>query len=128
MRQTNNIADTLKALQAQKGMNMAEFANEIGIPLSTLHSVETSGNTSLNTLLQIADGTGKSLDELVYGVKHDSERLEAERFILRQLEFFSQLSQREQVEAECHFKELVRLFRRDTRLRGDAPSCSVFSE
>lgn len=125
MRQTNNIADTLKALQAQKGMNMAEFANEIGIPPSTLHSVETSGNTSLNTLLQIADGTGKSLDELVYGVKHDSESQEAERFILRLLEFFSQLSQDEQAEAEFHFKELVRLFQRNTRLCGDAPSYNV---
>lgn len=126
MRQTNNIADTLKALQAQKGMNMTEFANEIGIPPSTLHSVETSGNTSLNTLLQIAAGTGKTLDELVYGVNHDSESQDAERFILRQLQFFSQLSQVEQAEAEFHFKELVRLLQRNTSRRSDAPTCNVF--
>ena len=132
MGQTNNIADTLKALQAQKGMNMTEFANEIGIPPSTLHSVETSGNTSLNTLLQIAKGTGKTLDELVFGVHRDSESIEVERFLLRQLEFFSLLSQAEQDEAVFHFNELVRLYcqcvQQIAKLDGEGTSCTDHSE
>ena len=59
------FARNLEAIRKVNGQSLAEFAKEIGIPKSTLQSIRLSGNTTLNTAIQISDGLKIPLDSLV---------------------------------------------------------------
>ena len=61
------IAENLKSYQELHKYTLAEFAQKLGIPKSTLQSVMQDGNTTVDTLIKIQQGLGMSLDELVYG-------------------------------------------------------------
>ena len=67
MERTNHLAENLLEIQREKGMKLAEFSRELGLPRSTLQYVMCNGNTALATLVHIANSLGSSLDELVFG-------------------------------------------------------------
>lgn len=58
-----------------------EFAEELGIPKSTLRAVMKDGNTTLDTAIRIAESMGTGLDSLV----HDRQ-FSDKQFILRHME------------------------------------------
>lgn len=61
------IAENLRCYQELHKYSLAEFAEKLGVPKSTLQSVMQDGNTTLDTLVKIQQGMNTSLDELVYG-------------------------------------------------------------
>lgn len=65
MEKRNNLSNKLKKMQMEMGKSQTEFAQELGIPQSTLQNIMKGGNTTLDMLMQIAAITGFSLDELV---------------------------------------------------------------
>ena len=67
MDRTNQLAQRLHELQFDRRMTQAQFSREIGLPRSTLQSIMTDGNTTVDTLIRIANALEVSLDELVFG-------------------------------------------------------------
>ena len=76
MTRKNNLSNNLKAFQRARHITQAEFARELDVPKSTLQTVMLNGNTTLDTLISLADKLNVSLDELVFGDgRTDRERL-----------------------------------------------------
>ena len=65
VKRQNYLSENLRAYQKMKGCTQAEFSAELGVPTSTLQTVLYSGNTTLDTLLHLAEALDVSLDELV---------------------------------------------------------------
>lgn len=66
MKRSNNLSNNLKALQKARHVTQAEFAQELDMPKSTLQSVMLDGNTTLDTLIHLADALNVTLDDLVF--------------------------------------------------------------
>ena len=69
MKRKNDLSNNLKAVQKALHVTQAEFARMLDIPKSTLQTVMESGNTTLDTLINIAVKLDVSLDELVFGAE-----------------------------------------------------------
>ena len=67
MERTNHLSDNLKAYKEGMGKSLSDFARELSIPKSTIQAAMADGNTTLDTLIRIANALGVSLDELVFG-------------------------------------------------------------
>ena len=100
------FANNLAAIQAYRGQSLDEFALDLGIPKSTLQSVRTSGNTTLNTALLIAEGLGVSLDSLV-GDTALSEKTQLARHLIQSLDGLRALSTSEREEVLLHFHRIL---------------------
>lgn len=116
MEKRNNLPNKLKKMQMEMGKSQTEFAQELGIPQSTLQNIMKGGNTTLDTLMQIAAITGFSLDELVL----DDPAAEILRKLLSQLNCYSHMTEKEQEEVrylvsiiQRHMNILLELFRND---------------
>lgn len=64
MKEQNYMAKNLRSYKELRKLTMKEFADELGIPLSTLRTVLKEGNTTLHTAIQISRRLGISLDML----------------------------------------------------------------
>ena len=53
-----NLSNSLRALCEARSLTLQEFAEEINIPRTTLQSIFAEGNTTLETLMRISEGTG----------------------------------------------------------------------
>lgn len=65
------MTNRIKNLLEQRKLKPATFANEIGVPTSTIYSI-TRGNTqfekiSIGVFMKIAHGLGMTAEELYYG-------------------------------------------------------------
>lgn len=81
MEKENFLSKNLKACQKSQGMSLMEFAEELGVPKSTLRAILKDGNTTLDTAIRIAVSMGMGLDRLV----HDKQ-FSDKQFILNHLE------------------------------------------
>lgn len=69
------------------GKSLSDFARELSIPKSTIQAAMADGNTTLDTLIRIANALGVSLDELVFGTV-SIEAAGKARCLLRQVEWY----------------------------------------
>ena len=67
MERDNHLSDNLKAYQRARDETLTEFSSYLGIARSTLRSVMVDGNTTVDTLVRIANALGVTLNELVFG-------------------------------------------------------------
>ncbi len=65
MNAQQNLAKNLSQQRVFLRMSLEEFSQELGIPKSTLHSILKTGNTTVNTLVQIAQHLHISIDALL---------------------------------------------------------------
>ena len=86
----NRLAENLKHYQSQRHQTLAEFAEELMIPKSTLQSLLKDGNTTLDTLVRIQTALEVSLDELVYG-ENWVLRKTAEENALKQMAWYVEM-------------------------------------
>lgn len=63
----NHLAENLRLHQHLRGASLAEFSEELGIARSTVQSILSDGNTTVDTLVRMANAIDVSLDELVFG-------------------------------------------------------------
>lgn len=107
MERTNHLSDNLKAYKEGMGKSLSDFAG-------TQHSkVDNSaamadGNTTLDTLIRIANALGVSLDELVFGTV-SIEAAGKARCLLRQVEWYHFLPADKQEAFQYHFGEILKL-------------------
>ena len=106
MRSPELFSKNLEAIREFNGQSIAEFAQEVGIAKSTLHSVRISGNTTLDTAIRIAEGLNLPLDSLVRD-NHLSEKVNIIQYLLRSIDWFRALSKSEQEEAILHFQKIL---------------------
>lgn len=68
-----SLAENLKALQSQKNLTTAEFAEKANLPADTINKIRAGStqNPNMETLKRMAAALGCSLDELVDGQKSD---------------------------------------------------------
>ena len=108
MRSPELFSKNLEAIREFNGQSIAEFAQEVGIAKSTLHSVRISGNTTLDTAIRIADGLDLPLDSLV-GDNRLPEKVNIIQYLLRSVDWFQTLSISEQKEAILHFQKILEM-------------------
>lgn len=106
MKKHEIFARNLETIRKINGQSLAEFAQEIGVPKSTLQSIRLSGHTTLDTATRIADGLNLPLDSLVGDVQL-SEKLDIAEYLLRTVDWFRTLSSSEQEETILHFRNIL---------------------
>ena len=111
MKRENRLSENLRAYQKMRGYTQAELSRELGIPPSTLQTLMRSGNTTLDTLMQLSDSMDASLDELVYSQSiREYERM---RQLLDDLERYADMSHEERKRVWYHLSELARIAKRE---------------
>ena len=109
MRSPELFTKNLEAIRAFNGQSMAEFAQEVGIAKSTLHSVRISGgNTTLDTAIRIADGLNLPLDSLI-GDDYLPKKVNLVQHLLQSVDWFQYLSSSEQEDAIHHFQKILEM-------------------
>lgn len=106
MRSPELFAKNLEAIREINGQSIAEFAQEAGVPKSTLQSVRISGNTTLDTAIRISDGLDLPLDSLT-GDEQLAEKIDIIRYLLQSIDWFQALSSSEQEEIIQHFQRIL---------------------
>ncbi len=99
MEKKNQLASTLRTIQKESGKSQVEFSKELGIPRSTIQSMLSDGNATLDTLIRISNATQLSLDELVFG-ESASKSIDQLTSLLQKFDFYARLSPDKQ--SECH--------------------------
>lgn len=95
-----------------KGCTQAEFSAELGVPTSTLQTLLYSGNTTLDTLLHLADVMDISLDELV--LSRQRPEVDARiRQLMQEFAWYSEMNEDRQSAVWYHVCELMRLVKSD---------------
>lgn len=100
------FAKNLETIREINGQSIEEFAEEIGLPKSTLQSIRLSGNTTLDTAMRIADGLGLSLDSLT-GDSRVPEQIDLVRHLLKSIAWMRELSAGEQETVAEHFHKIL---------------------
>ena len=108
MKRDNHLSDNLKTYQRVRGKTLSEFSREIGIAKSTLQSVMVDGNTTVDTLIRIANALGVTLGELVFGNIQRVE-IDAVRKVLSEVEWYVQIPGDKQEKMVYHLSELMKL-------------------
>lgn len=112
MQRKNNLSKNLKTLQKVRHITQAEFARELDMPKSTLQTVMMDGNTSLDTLIHIANALNISLDELVFG-ERPSEREWLIGALFNCIGWFAGQSAERQKKLHYHIDGLMNLLTRE---------------
>lgn len=112
MERNNNLSDNLKAYQNARRKNLAEFSEELGIARSTIQSIMVDGNTTVDTLVRMANAIHVSLDELVFGTL-PAKRLDDVQHFLRDVGWFVKLSPEKQESFRYLLTELLKLLEYD---------------
>jgi len=112
MERSNHLSDNLKAYQNAKRKTLAEFSKEIGIAKSTICSVMVDGNTTLDTLVRIANALNVSLDELVFG-ELPAEYQNVVQHFLKDVGWFIELTPEKQKKFQYHLCEILKVLNYD---------------
>ena len=112
MEKANHLSENLRAYQRAQGKSLAELSTEFGIARSTIQSVMADGNTTLDTLIRIADATHCSLDELVFGGQ-SARQMDGVRSFMGQMEWFAGLPAEKQEKFAFHLMEMIKLLEHD---------------
>ena len=112
MERTNLLSINLKAYQRAKKKTLAEFSEELGIAKSTIQSVMMDGNTTMDTLIRVANALQVSLDELVFG-ELPVKRMNDVQCFLKEINCFVELSPEKQKRFRYLLDELLKLCEND---------------
>jgi len=112
VKRTNHLSENLKAYQKMKGCTQAELSAELGVPVSTLQTLLTGGNTTLDTLLHLSEAMDASLDELVL-CHRGIEVYERLRQLMEEFTWYSEMTEERQEIVWYHVSELLRILKRN---------------
>ena len=112
VKRKNHLASNLKAFQRARHITQAEFARELDVPKSTLQTVMDSGNTTLETLINISESLNVSLDELVFGAEM-SNRERLVEALLRSISWFTEQPADRQKELCYHINSILNILTRE---------------
>ena len=104
----NCFASNLSLIREFHGWSMSRFAKETSVPKSTLQSVLTKGQCSLDTALCIARHLGIPLDILTNTLLSPQD-INVTHSVFHILDWYSQLTNESQREASLCFQSLFRL-------------------
>ena len=105
------FAANLKAIREARGLSLAEFSNELGIPRSTLQAILADGQTSLYTTVRISERLNVPLDALV-GQTFPPGKLPLIQGFLTGLGWFNTLGPDEQDRVIFHLNALLEILRK----------------
>ncbi len=108
MNKPSNLAMNLKKIRIDRHLSLTELSRELGIPKSTLQSVLTDGNTSLDTALRISNSLRIPLDALTSSELSPQQSKLLERF-LTVLNWYHDFSPEDQREFDVHLAALLRI-------------------
>ena len=108
MERNNQLSDNLKAYQRERDKTLSEFSRELGIAKSTLQSVMTDGNTTVDTLIRIANALDLTLDALVFGVSQEA-RMDQLEDVLSKLDWYACLPVQKQTLFRYQLNKLLQL-------------------
>lgn len=100
------FARNLSRIKTINGQSLGEFAQEIGIPKSTLKAALGTGNIMLDTAIRISDGLNIPLDELLSD-ESLARRLDVLQRVLQYLEWFSVLPSGDREEVLFHLQKIL---------------------
>ena len=112
MKRRNNLSNNLKAFQKARHITQTEFAQALDLPKSTLQAVMLDGNTTLETLIHMANALDVTLDELVF----DSCLAEKEgmiRWLLTGASWYAEQTAEGQEQLRYHIRGILELLKRD---------------
>ena len=115
MKRKNLLSDNLRAFQRARHITQAEFARELDVPKSTLQTVMESGNTTLDTLINISERLNISLDELVFGTELPNRERLVEA-LLHSLSWFAEQPAARQKALCYHFNSILNILTREEAL------------
>ena len=108
MKRSSNLSKNLKAIQDARQITQAEFAQALDMPKSTLYAVMVDGNTTLETLIHLANALDVTLDELVFDTELP-EKCSVVRWIMRGVGWYKD-QPKEKREMLCgYMREIVHL-------------------
>ena len=110
MERNSRLSDNLRLYQKARGETLAEFSAGLGIARSTVQSVLIDGNTTVDTLVRMANALNVSLDELVFGASA-ADGSGVQDFVDDSC-WFARLSPEEQSRFRYYLSELFKLVRR----------------
>ena len=90
-----NLSNSLRALCEARSLTLQEFAEEINIPRTTLQSIFAEGNTTLETLMRISEGTGLP-PEMLLQDDIAPRKISAARWLLQGIECYDALTEFQQ--------------------------------
>lgn len=100
------FAENLRNIRTARGLSLAEFAEKLDVPKSTLQAIMEDGQTTLNTAIRIADHLGVPLDTLINGKMSERQIRMLDGF-MSQLEWYGKLPKDRQEEAIAHINALI---------------------
>ena len=103
-----NFAENLRNLRAARNKTVAEFAEELAVPKSTLQKILETGQTTLTTAIQISESIGVPLDTLTNGRLTERQMKILDGF-MHQFIWYNSLTQIQREEAESCMTALIRL-------------------
>ena len=109
MNRKNRLSNNLRLYQAERQKTLLEFSKELGIARSTLQPVMVDGNTTVDTLIRIANALGATLDDLVFGAIQPVQTDQIQNF-LHNIDWYAQLTPEKQELFRYHLGEILRLF------------------
>jgi transcriptional regulator with XRE-family HTH domain len=110
MEKSNFLSENLKAYQMAHSKSLLEFSEELGISKSTIQSIISDGNTTLDTLIRMAKALDASLDELVFGdLPAKQKQLHDLQHFLHEVSCFAKLPPEKQKMFRYHLGELLKL-------------------
>lgn len=111
MVKANILVENLEAIRKARNLTIPEFARYIDIPKSTLCSLLTTGNATLDTLIRISEGLDIPLWRLFYDDRQDDRTLEecgVGRCLLSWLDAIARLSPEERHKIAFMIEEVLR--------------------
>ncbi len=107
----SRFSQNLDSIRKAHHKSVKEFAEELGVPKSTLHPIIKNGNTTLNTAIQIANALDEPLDDLINGdfILGETRLSKSARDLIN---VFSHLDAKQQDSAIYHMTELLKIVRK----------------
>ena len=90
-----NLSNSLRALCEARNLTLQEFAEEINIPRTTLQAIFAEGNTTLETLMRISEGTGLP-PEMLLQDDATPRKISVARWLLHGIECYDALTDYQQ--------------------------------
>lgn len=108
MNKHHNFAANLDAIRKFRHQSLAAFADEIGIPKSTLQSVLSDGHTTLDTAIRIADALQISLDTLLEECFSPAQ-YDMLNGMLKNIAWLAQLDVHQRKEILYHLQQIIEM-------------------
>ena len=105
MKRSNHLSKNLKVFQQERGKTQAEFSEELGIPKSTVQAIKVDGNTTVDTLIRMANALNVSLVDLLFGELPLKKIHDVQRFLC-DVGWFMKLNAEKQEKFRYHLGEL----------------------